>query len=86
MTSNMPLVVKALHASKDSAIASLFQSFHFWVWWRLGVEPLLDLDQAGAVVQLIGCVCGLLGESADLADEGYLLDLAAVDSKLGVGM
>lgn len=35
-------------------------------------EPLLDFDNAGAVVELVGCVGGLGGDVADLADEGYL--------------
>lgn len=45
---------------------------------------MLDLDQASAVVQLVGCVCGLLGESADLTDKGYLVDLGAIDGEFGV--
>lgn len=34
---------------------------------------MLDFDDAGAVVELIGCVGGLGGDVADLSDEGYLL-------------
>lgn len=86
MTPHMTLIIEALHATKHSAIASLFQSLHLWVWWRLGVEPLLDFNEAGAVVQLVGCVCGLLCKAADLADEGHLLDFGAVDGEFGVGV
>lgn len=38
----------------------------------VGVDPLLDFDDAGAVVELVGGVCWLGGDVADLSDEGYL--------------
>jgi hypothetical protein len=68
----------------------------------IDVSPLLDVDEAGAVVDLEGCVCGLGGDGVDLADEGelassghddeartqgtYLGYFAAVDFELGVGV
>ena len=40
----------------------------------VGVDPLFDFYRAGAVVELVGYVCGLGGYVADLADEGHLVD------------
>lgn len=39
---------------------------------RVRVRPQLHFDGAGAVVELVGCVGGLGGDVADLADEGDL--------------
>lgn len=36
------------------------------------VSPVLDVDEAGAVVDFEGCVGGLLEDAVDLADEGEL--------------
>ena len=80
----MSLVIKALHASKNTAIAPLLQSVHLWVRWRLGIKPLLDFNEAGTVVELVGCICCLLCETADLTNEGYLLNLIAVNDEFGV--
>lgn len=35
----------------------------------LHVDPHLDLDGAGAVVELVGNICGLLADVTDLANE-----------------
>ena len=41
---------------------------------RVAVDPLLYFDEAGAVVEFVGYVCGLGGDGADLADKGDLRD------------
>lgn len=54
--------------------------------WRLGINPLLHLNDARAVIDLVGCVCGLLDDVADLPDEGALGDFAAVDEEFAIGV
>ena len=44
-------------------------SIVFFVLSSLHINPDLDLDGASAVVQLVGDICGLLADVADLANE-----------------
>lgn len=48
------------------------------------VDPLLDLDGAGAVVELVGDVRGLRGDVADLRYESDGGDFGAVDAELAL--
>jgi len=52
----------------------------------LGVDPLLDVDYARAVVDRVGDVCCLGLHAADLPDERYLRDGDAVDGEAGAGV
>ena len=47
------------------------------------VDPLLDLDLARAVIDLVRDVCGLRADVAHLADEGDAGDVGAVDLVVG---
>ena len=51
-----------------------------------GVGPLLDFDEAGAVVEFVGCVGGLLEDGLDLGDYCYGGDVDAVDYEVGFGV
>lgn len=46
---------------------------------RARVDPLFDFDLAGAIIDLVGDVCGLRADVADLADEGDGGGVGAVD-------
>ena len=50
----------------------------------VGVDPLFYLDGSRAVVELVGDVCGLGADVADLAEEGDLGDFDVVDFEVGV--
>jgi hypothetical protein len=50
---------------------------------RLGVHPLLDIDLAGAIVDLVGDVRGERGDAADLANDGDLRDGVAINLEVG---
>lgn len=56
---------------------------------RVGVRvgPLLDFDEAGAVVEFVGCVGGLGGDGLDLPDDGYggYVDRVDYEGCFGVG-
>lgn len=52
----------------------------------VGVDPLLDVYDAGAVVEAVGYVGGLRVDLAHLADDGDLGDGVAVDGEVGAGV
>lgn len=90
---DVALVVEGFHAAPDAGpLADLQLALagdgvaELVVLGGVGVDPLLDLDGAGAVVELVGHVRGLGGDVADLANEGDLRDLGAFDGEFGVGV
>lgn len=90
---DVAFVVEGLHAAPDAGPLSDFQFAlpgdgvaELVVFRGVGVDPLFDLDGAGAVVEFVGHVCGLGGDVADLADEGDLGDFGAFDGEFGVGV
>ena len=76
---DVPFVVESLEAAPD-ARPFVLDELRFrgagvvvgGVHGGVGVDPLLHFYGAGAVVELVGYVCGLGGYVADLADEGDL--------------
>lgn len=52
----------------------------------VGVHPLLDVDDASAVVEPVGDVGGLRADLAHLPDDGDLCDGVAVDGEVGAGV
>lgn len=91
MRTNKPLIRKRAHAPKNPRIPIQLDlvlprrartlpiiRLH-GILRRARVDPLLDFDLAGAVVDLVGYVCGLGADVADLADEGYGGGVGAVD-------
>ncbi len=78
MRTNVSSVVECFQTSPDT---SPFVDYKFRFRGRrgvghfacsVGVNPLLDFNGAGAVVEFVGYVRGLRGDVADLADEGEL--------------
>lgn len=75
---NVSLVVESFQPPPHSGVAVLdelgFGAVHVFAVGVVGVwvDPLLDFDCAGAVVEAVGVVCGLGGDVADLAYEGDL--------------
>jgi hypothetical protein len=70
--SDVAFVIEGLDAAKDAQVLSFFWERPYGRWVGVAVEPLLDFDDAGTVVDFKGCVGGLLLDGVDLADEGYL--------------
>lgn len=68
---DMALAIEGLDAAPDADVALELEASGVVVL-LIRVDPLLGLDQAGAVVELEGDVCRLRGDLADLGDEGYL--------------
>ena len=89
------LVVEALDAAPDADVAVeddwLFvfgaaAAVDVHVGLLVGFDPLFDLDDTRAVVDVVGYVGGLRGDGADLADEGYLGYVGGIDLEvLAVG-
>lgn len=52
----------------------------------VGIDPLLDIDGARAVVDLVRNVGRLRVDGADLADDGHLRDGVAVDGEIRAGV
>jgi hypothetical protein len=52
----------------------------------VGVDPLLDVDDARAVVEPVGDVGGLRADLPYLPDDGDLCDRVAVDGEVGAGV
>lgn len=50
------------------------------------VAPDLDFDDASAVVDLVGDMRRLLGDVADLANQGDMVDFAVVQEELSIGV
>ena len=73
-------VVKSFHAAPDASPIALgelgfgFYGFIVVVEASGGVDVGPDLDFHGgrAIVEFVGCICGLGGYVTDLADKGYL--------------
>jgi hypothetical protein len=88
MRTNVPLVSKRLDRAKDAripvqlelglAIGGRFAVVCVHVIGGGGVDPFLDFDFAGAVVDLVGYVCALAADVADLADEENVCYVCAV--------
>lgn len=84
MRSHISLIIEPPQPAPNTHIHVLFQRGEHRVRGRVRVEPLLDLNQTRAVVELVRRVCGLGGQRADLPDEGDLGDLVAVELEFGV--
>lgn len=84
--SDVALVVEAAQAAPHAHVVVLVQGGEHGVGGGVRVEPLLDLDEAAAVVELVRCVGGLRGQRADLPDEADLRDLVPVELEFGVGV
>ena len=69
---DVALAVEGLQTAEDAQVLSFFWLGFCVCLFGVGVYPLLYFDYAGAVVDFVGCVCGLGGDGVDLADEGYL--------------
>lgn len=76
---DVALIAKTAEAAPDADVLLLAEGVVGGVVLAVGVEPLLDLDDAGAVVEAVGDVGGLGADLADHADEGDLGDVGAVD-------
>jgi hypothetical protein len=75
---DVALVGEGLEAAPDADVRVQLEA-RLGVVLLVSVDPLLDLDLAGAVVDLEGDVCGLRVDAADLADKGDLRDGRPVD-------
>jgi hypothetical protein len=67
---DVALVVEGFEAAPDAKVLSFFG---LWLCVRgvsVAVDPLLDVDEAGAIVDFVGCIGGLGLDGVDLADEG----------------
>jgi hypothetical protein len=84
--SDMLLAVELGQPPEHSHICVRFEGGIGAAVGAFGVNPLLDVDVAGAVVNLVGDVCCLGLDAADLTDEGYLGDGDAVDGEAGAGI
>lgn len=86
MRSHVSLPVERLHPAPDSAVAVLDQfgllrikRVHVVLICCFAIDPLFYLDDASSVVHLIGDIRGLRGYTANLAHEGDLRNVVAVD-------
>ncbi|KAG7048330.1 replication factor a2 [Colletotrichum scovillei] len=79
---DVAFAVERLEAAPDADVA-LELELLVGVVLFIRVDPLLDLDEPRAVVELEGDVCGLGRDLADLGDEGDLGDGGAVDLEVG---
>ncbi len=95
MRTNMSPVVKRLQPAPNLGISVLHElrlppfTFHVHpvVCGRsVRVYPLLHFDYAGAIIELVGYVCRLGADVADLADECDLGYFGAVDLEVCVWM
>ena len=69
---DVALAVEGLQTAPDAQVLPFFRLGLCVCLVGICVYPLLYFDYAGAVVDFVGCVCGLGGDGVDLADEGYL--------------
>lgn len=69
---DVALVVEGLEAAVDSHVGVLLKRRFSRLGGRVAVDPLLHFNEACAVVEFVGYICGLGGDGADLADEGDL--------------
>jgi hypothetical protein len=72
---DVTLVVEGLQASEYAQVLAFLGLRLCGRAVRIAVDPLLYFDQAGSVVDFVGCVGGLAGDGVDLAYEGYLRGL-----------
>jgi len=70
--SDVSLVVECLETTPYAKIFTFFWEGFGGSGVGVAVDELLHVDDAGAVVEGVGCVCGLGGDGVDLADEGQL--------------
>jgi hypothetical protein len=70
---DVALVVEGFETAPDTQVLPFFGLRLGGLRVCVAVDPLLDLNEAGAVVDFEGCVGGLWGDGVDLADEGYLV-------------
>ena len=72
MAGDVALVVELLEAAPDVDVLAFGGEGLRGRGVGVLVSPVLDVDEAGAVVDFEGCVGGLLEDAVDLADEGEL--------------
>lgn len=80
---DVPLPVEALEAAINPHVGADVDARVGGGLDALRVDVLLDLNDGGAVVELVLDVGLLAGELADLGDEGDLRDEGAVDAEVG---
>ena len=82
---DMALVGEGLETAPDADIGVLLVP-RVSIVRLVHVDPLLDLDLAGAVVDLECNVCRLRVHSSDLSDKCDLGDWGTVDAEVGAGV
>ena len=87
MRTEMSLAVIILQLARHTHVLALGGEDFGVVRVSVGVGPLLYFDEAGAVVEFVGCVCGLGSDGLDLPDYGYGRYVDGVDYEgcFGVG-
>ena len=83
---DVALSAEVLEAAPDADVGVEAVARVLGLLLLVGVDELLDLELAGAVVDADGEVGGLRVEVADLADGGDLGDGGAVDLEVGAGV
>lgn len=77
---------KGLELAPDAGICIFNQTtsaaFCLIILCSFHIDPDLDFDSAGAIVQLVCDVCCLLADVANLTDESDSGELGAVDGKV----
>ena len=79
----MPFIRECLQTSPSSYIAVL-EDGCFVAGVGFGIDPDFYFEDAGAVVEAVGYVCGLLRDVADLAYDCDLRYGRVVDLEVGV--
>lgn len=82
---NVSLLVEGLEATPYAHVL-VQRIFGFGILLLVGVDPFLDVDCAGAVVETVRDVGGLGVYGANLADDGDLGDGVVVDGEVGAGV
>lgn len=67
---DVALVVEGFEAAPDTQVFAFFGLGLCGRGVSVAVDPLLNFDEPGAVVDFVGCVGGLGLDGVDLADEG----------------
>lgn len=90
MSANVTFIIESLQSAPDSSPFVLHElrfrgggAIHVH-GSGVGVDPLLDFDGAGAIIDFVGYIRCLGGDISNLANEGYLGDLDIVDTEVCV--